>query len=51
MELLWDNLEFIQDQFNENDKEATRLTDMVQLVITPQKITFTGIFTKLTHRI
>lgn len=38
MEPLWDNLKFIQNQFHENDKEATRLTDMVQLeklVITP----------------
>lgn len=38
MEPLWDNLKFIQNQFHENDKEATRLTDMVhleKLVITP----------------
>ncbi len=38
MEPLWDNLKFIQNQFHENDKEATRLTDMLQLeklVITP----------------
>lgn len=38
MEPLWDNLKFIQNQFGEGDKEATRLTDMVnseKLVITP----------------
>lgn len=38
MEPLWDNLKFIQNQFHENDKEATRLTEMVhleKLVITP----------------
>ncbi len=38
MEPLWDNLKFIQSQFGDNDKEATRLTDMVtneKLVITP----------------
>ncbi len=38
MEPLWDNLKFIQNQFGDNDKEATRLTDMVnneKLVITP----------------
>ncbi len=38
MEPLWDNLKFIQNQFGENDKEASRLTDMVnneKLVITP----------------
>ena len=38
MEPLWDNLKFIQDQFVENDKEGSRLTDMVnteKIVITP----------------
>ena len=38
MEPLWDNLKFIQNQFGEGDKEATRLTEMVnleKLVITP----------------
>ncbi|MGK7393630.1 MAG: PhoH family protein [Candidatus Cyclobacteriaceae bacterium M3_2C_046] len=38
MEPLWDNLKFIQNQFNESDKEYTRITDMVnkeKLVITP----------------
>ncbi len=38
MEPLWDNLKFIQNQFGETDKEATRLTEMVnneKLVITP----------------
>lgn len=38
MEPLWDNLKFIQNQFGDNDKEATRLTDMVnneKLVIIP----------------
>jgi PhoH-like ATPase len=38
MEPLWDNLKFIQNQFGDNDKEATRLTEMVnneKLVITP----------------
>ncbi len=38
MEPLWDNLKFIQNQFKENEKEATRLNDMVnneKLVITP----------------
>jgi len=38
MEPLWDNLKFIQNQFGDNDKEGTRLTDMVnneKLVITP----------------
>lgn len=38
MEPLWDNLKFIQNQFNEGDKEGTRLTEMVnneKLVITP----------------
>ncbi len=38
MEPLWDNLKFIQNQFGDNEKEATRLTEMVnneKLVITP----------------
>lgn len=38
MEPLWDNLKLIQNQFGENDKEAARLTEMVnneKLVITP----------------
>ena len=38
MEPLWDNLKFIQNQFNESDKDYTRLTDMVnseKLMITP----------------
>jgi len=38
MEPLWDNLKFIQNQFNESDKEYARITDMVnkeKLVITP----------------
>jgi PhoH-like ATPase len=38
MEPLWDNLKFIQNQFNETDKEHKRLTEMVnkeKLVITP----------------
>ncbi|MDN5204094.1 PhoH family protein [Fulvivirgaceae bacterium BMA10] len=38
MEPLWDNLKFIQNQYGENDKEASRLTEMVnseKLVITP----------------
>ena len=38
MEPLWDNLKLIQNQFGENDKEASRLTEMVnneKLVITP----------------
>lgn len=38
MEPLWDNLKFIQHQFKENDKEFTRITDMVnqeKLMITP----------------
>ena len=38
MEPLWDNLKFIQNQFSENDKEGTRLNEMVnneKLVITP----------------
>jgi len=38
MEPLWDNLKFIQNQFNETDKEFKRLTEMVnkeKLLITP----------------
>ena len=38
MEPLWDNLKFIQHQFKENDKEFTRITEMVnqeKLMITP----------------
>lgn len=38
MEPLWDNLKFIQNQYNETDKEYTRITEMVnqeKLVITP----------------
>jgi len=38
MEPLWDNLKFIQDQFVENDKEGSRLDDMVnneKIVVTP----------------
>jgi PhoH-like ATPase len=38
MEPLWDNLKFIQHQYNETDKEYTRITDMVnkeKLMITP----------------
>lgn len=38
MEPLWDNLKFIQNQFNDSDKDHSRLTDMVtneKLVITP----------------
>ena len=38
MEPLWDNLKFIQNQYSENDKEYSRITDMVtneKLVITP----------------
>jgi len=38
MEPLWDNLKFIQNQFNENDKDFTRITEMInkeKLVITP----------------
>lgn len=38
MEPLWDNLKFIQNQFNETDKDHSRLTEMVnneKLVITP----------------
>ncbi len=31
MEPLWDNLKFIQNQYNENDKEFTRITEMVNL--------------------
>ncbi len=38
MEPLWDNLKFIQSQYSENDKEYTKITEMVnqeKLVITP----------------
>ncbi len=38
MEPLWDNLKFIQNQYNETDKEFIKLTEMVnqeKLVITP----------------
>lgn len=38
MEPLWDNLKFIQHQFNESDKEFKHITDMVnkeKLMITP----------------
>jgi len=38
MEPLWDNLKFIQNQYNETDKEYARITEMVnneKLVITP----------------
>ena len=38
MEPLWDNLKFIQNQWNETDKEFSKITDMVnqeKLVITP----------------
>ncbi len=38
MEPLWDNLKFIQNQYSENDKEYSRITEMVtneELVITP----------------
>ncbi|MEM9895500.1 MAG: PhoH family protein [Bacteroidota bacterium] len=38
MEPLWDNLKFIQNQFRENEKEFTRITDMVnqeKLMISP----------------
>ncbi|MCK5367775.1 MAG: PhoH family protein [Cyclobacteriaceae bacterium] len=38
MEPLWDNLKFIQNQFNESDKEYKRLTEMLnkeKLLITP----------------
>lgn len=38
MEPLWDNLKFIQNQYNETDKEFKRITEMVnqeKLMITP----------------
>ncbi len=38
MEPLWDNLKFIQNQYNESDKEYAKITEMVaneKLVITP----------------
>jgi PhoH-like ATPase len=38
MEPLWDNLKFIQHQYNESDKEYSKITEMVnneKLVITP----------------
>lgn len=38
MEPLWDNLKFIQNQFNESDKDYERITEMVtkeKLMITP----------------
>lgn len=38
MEPLWDNLKFIQNQFNESDREFSRITEMLnkeKLVITP----------------
>ena len=38
MEPLWDNLKFIQNQYSENDKEYSRISEMVtneKLVITP----------------
>ena len=38
MEPLWDNLKFIQNQYNETDKEYSRITEMVnqeKLMITP----------------
>lgn len=38
MEPLWDNLKFIQNQYSENDKEYSKITEMVtneKLVITP----------------
>jgi PhoH-like ATPase len=38
MEPLWDNLKFIQSQFNENEKDYSRITEMVErekLVISP----------------
>ncbi len=38
MEPLWDNLKFIQNQFNESDREYSRITEMLnkeKLVITP----------------
>lgn len=38
MEPLWDNLKFIQNQYNESDKDYSRLTEMIsseKLMITP----------------
>ena len=38
MDPLWDNLKFIQNQFNESDKDYSRITEMVEkekLMITP----------------
>lgn len=38
MEPLWDNLKFIQNQYGENDKEYTKIAEMVnleKLVVTP----------------
>ncbi|MCD9019456.1 PhoH family protein [Parachryseolinea silvisoli] len=38
MEPLWDNLKFIQNQYNETDKEYAKITEMInqeKLVITP----------------
>jgi PhoH-like ATPase len=38
MEPLWDNLKFIQNQYNETDKEYSKITELVaqeKLVITP----------------
>jgi len=38
MEPLWDNLKFIQNQYSENDKEYSKITEMVtneKLMITP----------------
>lgn len=38
MEPLWDNLKFIQNQYNESDKEYAKITEMIsqeKLVITP----------------
>lgn len=38
MEPLWDNLKFIQNQYNENDKEYSKISEMVnleKLVVTP----------------
>jgi len=38
MEPLWDNLKFIQNQYNETDKEYSKITEMInqeKLVITP----------------
>ncbi|MBM3177598.1 MAG: PhoH family protein [Bacteroidetes bacterium] len=38
MEPLWDNLKFIQNQYSENDKEYSKITEMLnneKLVITP----------------